>query len=84
MVEGMSNFSLDFNFYEHFVYGKQNQVSFPSGAKRAKGIPELVKSDVFGPVSVPYLGKYVYYVSFIDELLRNTSIYFLRNKYKVF
>ena len=22
MVEGMSNFSLDFNFCEHFVYGK--------------------------------------------------------------
>ena len=34
MVEGMSNFSLDFDFYEHFVYEKQNQVSFPSRAKR--------------------------------------------------
>ena len=24
MVEGMYNFSLDFGFYEHFVYGKPN------------------------------------------------------------
>ena len=24
MVEGMSNFSLDFDFYENFLYGKQN------------------------------------------------------------
>jgi hypothetical protein len=30
------------------------------------------------------LGKYVYYISFIDELLRNTWIYFLKNKYEVF
>ena len=34
MVEGMSNFSLDFDFREHFVYGKQNRVSFPLVAKR--------------------------------------------------
>jgi hypothetical protein len=67
MVEGMSNFSLDFDFCEHCVYGKQNRVRFPSGAMRAEGILQLVHNDVFGPVSVPSLGKYVYYVSFIDD-----------------
>jgi hypothetical protein len=67
MVEGMSNFSLDFDFYEHFLYGKQNQVRFSSGAMRVEGILQLVHNDVFGPMSVPSLGKYVYYVSFIDE-----------------
>ena len=36
MVEGMSNSSLDFDFYENFVYGKQNRVSLPSCSKRAK------------------------------------------------
>ena len=41
-------------------------MSFPSGAKRANEILELVHSDVFGPVSVPSLGKIVYYVSFIE------------------
>ena len=41
-------------------------------------------TDVLGPVSVPSLGKYVYCVSFIDDFLRNTWIYFLRKKYKVF
>jgi hypothetical protein len=39
---------------------------------------------VFGPVSVPSLEKYVYYVSFIDDFLRNTWIYFLKKKYEVF
>jgi hypothetical protein len=35
MVEGMSKFSLDFDFCERCLYGKQNQVRFPSGAMRA-------------------------------------------------
>ena len=58
-------------------------MSFPSGAKRANKILELVHSDVFGPVSIPSLGNYMYYVSFIDEFSRNTCIYFLRKKFEV-
>jgi hypothetical protein len=41
-------------------------------------------SDVFGSVSVPSFGKFVYYVSFIDDFLRNTWIYFFGNKFEVF
>jgi len=59
-------------------------VSFPSGGKRVKHILELVCSDVFGLVSVPSVENFVYYVSFIDDLSRNTWIYFLRKKSKVF
>jgi len=84
MAEGMSNSSLDFDFYENCVYGKQNRVSFPSSSKRAKHILELVHSDVFGPVKVPSLHKSVYYVSFIDYFSKNTWIYFLKKKSKVF
>ena len=39
---------------------------------------------MFGPVPVPSLGKFVYYVSFIDDLSRNIWIYFLRKKSEVF
>ena len=39
---------------------------------------------MFGPVLVQSLGIYVYYVSFIYDLLRNTWIYFLWKKYEVF
>jgi hypothetical protein len=84
MIEGMSNFNLDFDFCEHFIYGKQNRVRFPSGATRAKGILELIHNDVFGLVPIPSLGKYLYYVSFIDDFSRNTLIYFLRKKSVVF
>jgi hypothetical protein len=38
MVEGMSNYYLDFDLCEHCVYGKQNQVRFPSSATRVEGI----------------------------------------------
>jgi hypothetical protein len=84
MVEGMSNYSLDFDFCEHCVYGKKNQVRFPSSALRAEEILQLLHNDVFGLVSVPSLGKYMYYVSFIDDFSRNTWIYFLGNKFEVF
>ena len=67
MVGGMSNCTLDFDFFEHCIYGKHNRVIFPSGATREKGILELIHSDVFGPLLVPSLGKYMYYVSFIDD-----------------
>ena len=36
---------------------------FPSSAKMVNKILELVHSDVFGHVSVPSLGKSVYYVT---------------------
>jgi hypothetical protein len=84
MVEGMSNCTMDFDFFKHCIYGKQNQVRFPSGAIREKGILELIHNDVFGPIHVPSLGKSVYYVSFIDDFSRKTWIYFLRKKSEVF
>jgi hypothetical protein len=39
---------------------------------------------MFVLVSVPSLGKFVYYVSFIDDFSRNTWKYFLGKKSKVF
>lgn len=84
MVEGMSNSSLDFDFRENCVYGKQNRVGFPSDGKREKQILELVHNDVFGLVKVPSLGRYIYYVSFIDDFSGNTWIYFLKKKSELF
>jgi hypothetical protein len=84
MVEGMSNFSLDFYLCGHYVYGKQNRVRFSSGAMSSEGILQLVHSDVSGSVSIPSLGKSVYYVSFIDDFSRNNWIYLLKKKFEVF
>jgi hypothetical protein len=84
MDEGMSKYSLDFDIYEHFVYGKYNRVRFPSSAMREEVILQLVHNDVFGLLSILSLGKYMYYVSFIDDFSRNKWIYFLEKRSKVF
>jgi hypothetical protein len=75
----MTNFSLDFYFYEHSIYGKKKRIRFPYVASRLEGILQPVHSDVFGVLLVPSLGNYVYHFSFIDDFSRNTWIYFLRN-----
>jgi hypothetical protein len=83
-VKGISNFSLYFDLCEHCVYGKHNWVIFPFGEMREEEILQLVHNDVFGAMSVPSLGKSMYYLSFINDFMRNTWIYFLKNKYEVF
>jgi hypothetical protein len=70
--KGMSNFSLDLDLCVHFLYGKQNRLRFSCGAMRGGEILQLVHNDVFGPVTIPSLGKFVYHVSFIDDFSRNT------------
>jgi hypothetical protein len=80
MVEGFHECGLEFDFFEHCIYGKQIRVRFPSRVTREDGILELVHSDVFGLVTVPSLGQSLYYVSFIAYFSKKTWIYFLRNK----
>ena len=63
------------------VKGKK---TFPSSKSKAKGILEIIHSDVCGPMSSSSLSGYVYYVSFIDDFSRMTWIYFMKNKDEVF
>ena len=57
---------------------------FPSSDNKAKGILDIVHSDVCGPMTATSLSGYVYYVSFIDDYSRKTWIYFLKGKNEVF
>ena len=69
------------------VYAKDMQkerIHFPSSESKAKGILEILHSDVCGPMSSNSLSGYVYYVSFIDYFSRNTWIYFMKNKDEAF
>ena len=57
---------------------------FSSSDNKAKGILDMIHSDVCGPMATTSLGGYVYYVSFIDDFSRKTWIYFLKGKNEVF
>jgi hypothetical protein len=62
---------------------KKNRLRFPSRS-REQGILELIHSDMFGPVLVPSVGGYLYYVSFIYDFSRKIWIYLLRKKFEIF
>ena len=64
--------------------GKNAKSSFPSSDNKAKGILDIVHSDMCGPMTTTSLSGYVYYVSFIDDYSRKTWIYFLKGKKEVF
>ena len=53
---------------------KNTKNSFPSNESKAKGILEIIHSDVCGPMSSSSLSAYVYYVSSIDDFSRKTWI----------
>ena len=64
--------------------GNNTKKTFPSSENKAKGILEIIHSNVCGPMSSSSLSGYVYYVSFIDAFSRKTWIYFMKNKDEVF
>jgi hypothetical protein len=54
--------------------GKNAKGSFPRSDNRSKGILDLVHSDVCGPMTVAYLGGFLYYVIFIDQETKISSL----------
>ena len=52
---------------ESYLEGKMIKRPFESKCNRAKGLLELVHSDVCGPISIKTWGGYEYYVTFIDD-----------------
>ena len=66
------------------VLEKNVKSSFLSSSRRSKGILDLVHSNICGPMSAQSLSGYLYYVLFIDDLSRKTSIFFLKTKNETF
>jgi hypothetical protein len=60
---------------ESCVHGKQHRQPFPkSNATRAKDLLEIVHSDVCGPINLPSFTGYRYFITFIDDASRMTSV----------
>ena len=64
--------------------GKNLKKPFSSSDSKAKGILDIIDSDVCGSMATTSLSGYNYYVSFIDDFSRKTWIYFMKGKNEVF
>ena len=62
------------------MQGNNAKKTFPSSESKAKGILEIIHSDVCGAMSSSSLSGYVYYVSFIFDFSRKNWIYFLKGE----
>ena len=63
------------------IYGKGHQAPIPkSSTSRRSAVLDLVHSDVLGPVNVPSLGGSRYFITFIDDYSKWTTVYTMRNK----
>ena len=70
---------------EGCILGKMQRASFPKdGSVRAERKLQLVHSDVCGPMQTPSFGKYLYFVTFIDDYSRHAWVYPLKEKSEVF
>ena len=76
--------SIDLEFCENCVYGKQKRVRFLKVGKEKSEKLELVHSNVWGPAQVSSLSGSLYYVIIIDDSTRNTWVYILKKKSDVF
>jgi histone deacetylase 1/2 len=63
--------------------GKSHQLPYPKSSSVSTGPLDLIFSDVWGPAPTS-IGRYNYYVSFIDDHSKFTWIYMLRHKSEVF
>ena len=70
--------------YKGYAKGNIRKKTYPSSERKAKGILEIIHSDVCSPMSSNSLSGYAYYVSFIDDFSRKTWVYFMKNKDEVF
>jgi hypothetical protein len=63
--------------------GKSHQLPYPVSTSISKGPLELIFSDVWGP-ACDSIGRYKYYVTFIDDYSKFTWLFLLKHKYEVF
>jgi hypothetical protein len=64
--------------------GKNIKNPFPKRYNKAKGVLELIHSDVCGLMPSFSISGYVYYVYFINDYSRKTWVYLLKSKDEVF
>ena len=73
--------SVDLDFCENCVYGKQKRVNFSMVKKTPKAEKlELVHTDIWVRLQFPPSGAYCIFVTFINDSSRKVWVYFLKHK----
>jgi hypothetical protein len=62
---------------------KSHQLPYTRSDSKSSSPLELIFSDVWGP-AIEFVGRYRYYVSFIDDFSKFIWIYLIKHKYDVF
>ena len=79
--------SLDYESFdtcEPCPMGKMTKTSFSRTMKRANDLLEIIHTDVCDPISVKAHGKYLYFLTFTDDLSRYGYIYLMKHKSETF
>ena len=85
VVTGLPDLNIDYDgTFKGFARGKNIKNPFMKSETNTKGTLGLICSDECGHMPSTYLSGYEYYVTFIDDYLRNTWIYLLMTKCEVF
>ena len=70
---------------EACIQAKQSQKPYPKEAKNGLKTPgERIMSDVWGPTRIESIGKWRWYISFIDDCTQNGNIKFIKTKGEAF
>ncbi|KAJ3692026.1 hypothetical protein LUZ60_012376 [Juncus effusus] len=81
MVHGLPDMDYITKFCEGCLFGKQARTSFPKKAKyRAERPLELVHTDICGPITPKSFSEKRYFITFVDDNIRRTWVYFLKEK----
>jgi transposase InsO family protein len=85
MVEGLTILKNEKVACDGCALGKMHIDEFPSNPDNKKrDVLDLVHTDVCGPMQTRSLGGTFYFMLFIDDCMRYTWVYFLRQKSDVF
>ena len=75
------NRTIPSNTCEACIQAKQAHKPFPKEAKNRLEEPgERVMSDVWGPARVESIGKWKWYISFVDDCVQHGNILFMKQK----
>ena len=85
LIEGMPTTSFRYlPLCEGCIFGKQSRQKFLHSASQTKKCLQFVHSDLCGLMPTTSLDGNKYFISFTDDYMRFTLLYFLKEKYEAF